>query len=182
MNPQTLNRYLYVLNNPARLVDPYGYFGWDDIADRAGDFVEGAGDLGGKALDTCGDVVEAGVKSGEWFLEKMVIPGDCFKMAAATALLGSQTVMYAALPLGLSGTGVGAPVTALVAAESGTAAVAAGVSTYYVGKSAWDICTARSRSEETYRPWAPRSRSSVPWTPNGKEGGFNWAWAPVSIG
>jgi RHS repeat-associated protein len=53
-DPQTLNRYPYVLNNPALLIDPYGYWGlpsWDDVKDAAGD-------LGGAVADKAGDAAE----------------------------------------------------------------------------------------------------------------------------
>jgi RHS repeat-associated protein len=46
MNPQSLNRYPYVWNNPALYVDPYGYWGGPlgkiggAIADKAGDAAE----------------------------------------------------------------------------------------------------------------------------------------------
>ena len=35
--PDTLNRYVYVRNNPANLVDPYGLFGFSDITDTVSD-------------------------------------------------------------------------------------------------------------------------------------------------
>jgi hypothetical protein len=50
--PESLNRYSYVFNNPALLIDPYGYWGlpsWGDIKDTAGD-------LGGAVVDTASDV------------------------------------------------------------------------------------------------------------------------------
>ncbi len=40
MNPQALNLYAYVLNDPALLSDPYGLFPWDKAKDFAGNLVE----------------------------------------------------------------------------------------------------------------------------------------------
>ncbi len=38
--PGTLNRYAYVTNNPASLIDPYGLFGFSDITDTVSDVTD----------------------------------------------------------------------------------------------------------------------------------------------
>jgi RHS repeat-associated protein len=53
--PQSLNRYVYVLNNPGLYVDPYGYFGLGDVVDGARNV---AGAVGGGVKDAAGAVGE----------------------------------------------------------------------------------------------------------------------------
>jgi RHS repeat-associated protein len=64
--PQSLNRYVYVYNNPTLLIDPYGYFGLGDVWNKAKE-------VGGDVIETGGDFVEAtgeGIQAGaEWLGE-----------------------------------------------------------------------------------------------------------------
>ena len=165
VSPLSQNRYAYVWNNPLNLVDAYGYAPWDvvgDVADKVGECLGDPADCAGDAVEGVGkgaQTVGTGLKkggeavwsAGEWALENLIIPGDCFKMVAGTVLLGANTAVFATLPLGLSATGVGGAAAVAIAVESETAMVASGVATYYVGKAAWDICRGHVKSDEAYQ-------------------------------
>lgn len=62
-DPQGLNRYSYVLNNPFRYIDPTGHSWWDSIKSAATNFVKGAvlGDFAGEDLGIAGLIGQVAV-------------------------------------------------------------------------------------------------------------------------
>jgi RHS repeat-associated protein len=114
--PQSLNRYPYVLNNPALYVDPYGYWGLGDLWDKTKD---AAGAVGG------------GIKAGaEWTNEHVVQPVvHAVQYCTESAYRLGECVersTWAALGVGIVGLGVGVAWAGCEAAPA-AAAVTAGV-------------------------------------------------------
>jgi RHS repeat-associated protein len=89
--PQSLNRYAYVLNNPALYRDPYGYWGLGDVWDKAKD-VGGAIGCGIKAG------AEATAQVADWARDQVVSAGawlascDWRKVAGGVAMVGGGAV------------------------------------------------------------------------------------------
>jgi hypothetical protein len=122
--PQSLNRYSYVMNNPALYVDPYGYF-----PPSLGDVVDGArraaGAAGG-AIRGGAEAVGGGVAAGaEWLGEDYhwatvgaAVGGTAFA-GGVVLLTGGAAAPILTTALLSGGLGVGVPLTALSVAHSG---------------------------------------------------------------
>ena len=116
-SPQSLNRYLYVLNNPVLLIDPYGYWGlpsWDDVKDKAGD-------LGGAIVDTAGDIGGSIQAGAQWLGEDyhwltVAEVGGTVAFIAGVSIVTGGTATPLMLGVGgvliAGGLGVGATATA----------------------------------------------------------------------
>jgi RHS repeat-associated protein len=81
--PQWLNRYVYVLNNSALFVDPYGYYGlgdlWDDARDVAG--------AAGRGIQAGAEAVGGGIEAGvEWL-------GEDYHWATVGAAVGGTAFL-----------------------------------------------------------------------------------------
>ena len=112
-DPQTLNKYMYVRNNPLRYIDPDGHGLWDTIRDAAADLVNGAS-RGAAASISMGTAPGAGPKSSD---STTNLIGQTIG-AGITAIVGSKIAEGgAALTIDSGGT----------AAIAGVAGIAAGV-------------------------------------------------------
>ena len=123
-DPQTLNRYAYVRNNPLRYTDPSGYDACPGILDRAcdlGDAIrDAAQEAGGKIKACAGDIFVGGVLvyAGATFV---VLGGVTVALGAAEATVGAPTIL--GVVVGLHGIFFGGAV-----ASGGVIAVYGGVS------------------------------------------------------
>ena len=119
MNPQTLNRYLYALNDPARFTDPNGYLPGlpspGDIKKKAGEIKDKAGEIGGEVVDTCSSVVGG---AADWTAEQAGRAG-AWLSTCNWGKIGAGAVVVAAGAF-VMGTGGFVAVTAAASASSAT--------------------------------------------------------------
>ncbi|MBI4267637.1 MAG: hypothetical protein HY662_02515 [Chloroflexi bacterium] len=54
LNPQSLNRYTYVYNNPLKYIDPTGHWGWSNITKWVGDRIDDVKQVDGKKAAVVG--------------------------------------------------------------------------------------------------------------------------------
>jgi RHS repeat-associated protein len=88
-NPQPLNRFAYVLNNPLRYTDPNGY--------GCPGFLDGPCDAVGEGLDTARDVA---VGTSDWLFNSCA--GQVFRLGVGTVVvLGGAVVVWFNPPAGL---------------------------------------------------------------------------------
>jgi RHS repeat-associated protein len=120
-DPQTLNDYVYTLNNPARFTDPYGY--WPSL----GDIKHKAGEVAGAVVDTCSSAAKA---TGAWLSTcnwgKIAAGTAVIAGGAAVAFTGGYVAMGAAASASVATSGLGLYEGLHVLTLGGTMGVAGG--------------------------------------------------------
>lgn len=148
-----LQGYPYVANNATNLIDPAGLFppcpGCGKLKKIGNQAVNAATQIASDTLsaattvlDTAASVAERTWAAADWMLQAVVFPGECFKLAAGTLVIGSMTLVVTGAHFAAAAVIAEAapPVAGLLIVEGSTVGVAGSGATAAFAYSTYRVC------------------------------------------